>query len=103
MSYVVLSHPQLDDARIVVHIDAVHEHEARGWEPLGPCSDRSRDPLLTDDEQAELDAEIAAQAAALAPASDENADADENAGDDEQTPADPDPAAASAAAADPQE
>lgn len=98
MSYVVLSHPQLDDARIVVHIDALHEHEARGWEPLGPCSDRARDPLLTDEEQAELEAEIAAQAAALAPASDENADGDPV---DEQTPADP--VNDAAPAADPQE
>lgn len=51
----VLTNPTLDDARIVVHVDAAPEHIARGWVQVGPCSNRFRDPLLSDDEQATVD------------------------------------------------
>lgn len=98
MSYVVLTNPVLDDARIVVHVDALPEHEARGWEVVGPTSERWRDPLLSDEEQAVHDAEIAARAAALAaelavdvePAAADNVD-------DTDVDATPDTAAATAA------
>lgn len=81
MSLVVINHPVLADereqerARALIHIDALPEHLARGWELVGPCADRYRDPLLTDDEQLladearrQVEADVAAQAAAAAEA-----------------------------------
>lgn len=90
MSHIVLAHPQLDDARIVVHVDAFDEHVARGWEPIGPISDRARDPLLCDDEQAAHDTEVAAAAAALlAPSTDPDLDFAEPGDADPTDPATP--------------
>ena len=61
---IVLANDALDGARILADVDALPQLEGRGWVPLGPCSDRHRDPLRTDAEQAAHDAEVAARAAA---------------------------------------
>ena len=65
MAPIVIEHPQLDGARAVIDTDALPEHELRGWVPVGPTSDPSRDPIRTDTEQAEHDAAEAARVAAL--------------------------------------
>lgn len=65
MALIVIQNDQLDGARAVIDTDALTTHEARGWVAVGPTSDRSRDPIRTDAEQAEHDAEEAARIAAL--------------------------------------
>ena len=62
---IVLANDALDGARILADVDALHQLEGRGWAALGPCSDRHRDPLRTDAEQADHDAQVAARAAAV--------------------------------------
>jgi len=62
-SLVVLENAALDGARCLIDVAALPQYEGRGWVALGPCSDRHRDPLLTDDEQAAHDADVAARAA----------------------------------------
>lgn len=62
---VVLENPSLDGARCLVDVAALPQYEGRGWVALGPCSDRHRDPLRTDAEQAAHDADVAARAAAV--------------------------------------
>jgi hypothetical protein len=60
-----------DGNRFLVAPESLVQWEARGAVALGGCSDRRRDPLLTDAEQAAYDAELSARVAALlAPESD---------------------------------
>jgi len=64
MAAIVIFNEALD-ARAVIDTDALPEHELRGWAAVGPISDRSRDPLRTDAEQAEFDAAEAARIEAI--------------------------------------
>ena len=65
MTALLITNAAQGGARAVIHPDALVQHEARGWAALGPISDPSRDPLLTDAEQADADAALAARVAAL--------------------------------------
>lgn len=60
-----------DGSRFLTAVESLPQWEARGAVALGGCTDRRRDPLLTDAEQAAYDAELSARVAALlAPESD---------------------------------
>lgn len=68
----LIEHPEFGH-RAVIDPDALRQHELRGWVGVGLCSEPTRDPLLTDAEQAEANAAEAARIAALlaAPESDD--------------------------------
>ena len=64
MTHVVIENATLAGARVAVAPDSLPDWELRGWALVGPCADRSREPLLTDDEQAKADVEREARIAA---------------------------------------
>jgi hypothetical protein len=67
----LIEHP-VEGLRAVIDPVALRQHEDRGWVGVGLCSEPSRDPLLTDAEQAAADtAERERIAALLAPESGE--------------------------------
>lgn len=68
MSAVVIANESLGGARAAVPVESLPDWEARGWALIGPCSEPSRAPLLTDPEQAAADAALTARlATAVAP------------------------------------
>lgn len=54
-----------DGNRFLTAPESLTQWEARGAVALGGCTDRARDPLRTDAEQAAYDAELSARVAAL--------------------------------------
>ena len=61
----VIENAGLDNARAVIDRAAIRQHELRGWVAVGFTSEPTRDPILTDVEQAAQDAADAARLAAL--------------------------------------
>ena len=63
----VIENAQFDNARAVIDPVSIRQWELRGWVAVGYTSEPSRDPLLTDVEQAAQDAADAERLAALKP------------------------------------
>jgi hypothetical protein len=61
----VIENAGLDGARAVVDPVSIRQYEARGWVAVGFTSEPTREPCLTDVEQAALDAADAERLAAL--------------------------------------
>jgi hypothetical protein len=61
----VIENAQFDNARAVIDRVSIRQWELRGWAPVGFTSEPTRDPILTDVEQAAQNAADAERLAAL--------------------------------------